>query len=80
MVPEMFGTTLEISNLHCQPSRQPLVETRPSVDGTTKDKDWKTDKNIGCAITNPLPMEQLRRMEGDSKANRCLADTYGLPD
>ena len=79
MVPEMLGTTLEISNLHCQPSRQPLVETRPSVDGRTKDKEWKTDKHIGCAITNVLPMEQLRRMEGDSKANRCLADTYGLP-
>ena len=30
VLPEMPATTLEISKLHCQPSRQPLVETCPT--------------------------------------------------
>ena len=75
---EALGTTLEISNLHCQPSRQPLVETCPSLVGRTKEKDWKTKRHMGCANTNALPMEKFGRMESRSNADRCLADTYGL--
>ena len=78
MAPEMLGTTLEISNLHCQPSRQPLVETCLTVDGRTKDKDWKTNKHMGCANTHVSLMEKFGRMECDNNADRCLADTHEL--
>ena len=46
--------------------------------GRTRDKDWKTNKHMGCANANVLPMENFGRMESDSNAGRCLADTYGL--
>ena len=78
MVPEMPGTTLEIRKVHCQAFRQPLVETCPSVDCRTQDKDWKTNKHMGCANTNVLPIAHFGRMEGNCNADTSLADTYGL--
>ena len=41
------------------------------------EKDWKTNKHMGCANTNVLPMAKFGRMEGHRNANRVLADTYG---
>ena len=78
VVLEMPGTTLKISKLHCQPSRQPLVETCPGVDEATKNKNWKTKKDMGLANKDALPMEMFGRMEHNSNADSCMADTYGF--
>ena len=59
---EMLGTTLENSKLHCQLSRQPLVETCPRVDERTTDKYWKTNRHMGFANTKVLPMEMFGRI------------------
>ena len=54
VLPEMPATTLEISKLHCQPSRQPLVETCPSVHDGTKTKigrarnKWDSQIQTNC--------------------------------
>ena len=45
---------IEIGKLHCQPSRQPVVETCPGVGDGTKNKNWKTKKHIGLANANAL--------------------------
>ena len=65
----MPGTTPEISKLHCQPFRHPLVETCRSVDGRTQDKDWKTNKQMGCANTNVLPIENREEESAKAKEN-----------
>lgn len=49
VVPEVPGTASEISKLHCQPFRQPQVETWPGVGVGTKDKNRKTEKHMGLA-------------------------------
>ena len=72
MVPEMPGATLEITTLHCQRFRQPLVETCPSVDCKTQDKDWKTNKQLGCARTNLQPMQNL----GEWRATAMQTDLW----
>ena len=72
---DLLGTILEVSKLHCQPSRQPLVETCPGMDDRTG-KNWKTKEHMGLANTNALPMEMLGRMEHNSNADRCMAGTY----
>ena len=69
MVPEM---------LHCQPFRRPMVETCPRVDCRTEDKDWKTNKDMGWANTNVLPVVKFGRIDCNRNAGRSLADTYGF--
>ena len=76
VVPELPGTMLENSTLHCQPSTQLLVETCPGLDDGTKDQNSKTKKNMGLANTKVLPMEMLGRH--NSNADKCMADTYGF--
>ena len=44
-----------------------------------QDKDWKTNKHMGCANTNVLPMANFGRMEGNRDVDRRLAGTYELP-
>ena len=63
---------MEISKLHGQPCTEPLVETYLSVDCRTQDKDWKTNKHMGCASTNKgtadgkmWGMERNRKMQTD---------------
>ena len=38
----------------------------------------EANKRMGCANTNALPMEKIRKMEGNRNANRSFVDTYGL--
>ena len=72
VVPEIPGTASEISKLHCQPYRQPLIETWPGVGDGTKDKNRKTEKHMGLASAILLPMEMRGRMEHNSNAYRSM--------
>ena len=38
----------------------------------------EANKRMGCANTNALPMEKIRKREGNRNANRSFVDTYGL--
>ena len=64
LVPEMPGTTLEISKL--------------GMDDRTTNKNWKTNTYMGLKLanTNVLPMAMFGKMERDSNADRCVDDTY----
>ena len=77
-IPNNAWNNIKISTLHCQPSKQPLVEMHSGMDDGTKDKNWKTKKHMGLANRNVLPMATLGRMADNSNADRCLADTYGF--
>ena len=55
-----------------------MIMMMTCVDCRTPEKDWKTNKHMGCANTNVLPMAKFGRMEGHRNADRILADTYGL--
>ena len=73
----MLGTTVAISKLHCQPSRQLLVKTGPGMeDGTGKKK--KTKEHMGPANTTALPMETLRRKNHNGNAGGSMAGTHGF--
>lgn len=54
------------ANYVAQCFKEPLVETCPGVSGKMKEKNWKTNKHMGFADTNVLPMEMLGRMGGNS--------------
>ena len=59
-------STLAHANYVAQCFKEPLVETCPGVSGKMKEKNWKTNKHMGFADTNVLPMEMLGRMGGNS--------------
>ena len=56
---KMPATTLEINKVHCQPFRQPLFETCPSVECTMQLRIFQTNKQTGYANTNVLPMGKI---------------------
>ena len=43
----------------------------------TQDKDWKTNKHMGCANTHVLPIAKFGKLEANSNADRIVADTHG---
>lgn len=75
----MPGTTLDTSQLYCQPFRQRLVEPCPGVDVRVQDRDWKTNKHMIRKKNKKFNIYyKFKKMEGNRDAGKFLVDAYGF--